>query len=216
MITLYYSPQSCSLIPHIFLKELNVNYNTQLVSIKDGMHKKPEFLMLNPKGKITIIKHANKVITETIAILHYIMDIYPSSALIPKDIKKKSNVWEWVSFFSTSLHTAFIRLFRPNYFTSYKEDYKHIQQLANKDIADIFLTIDNILSNQNYLNGEDFQLCDIFLFNYGRWGNLASIPTKNYLSFAKFMTKIAQRLAVTSVMQTEDICLYRDVYPLLK
>ncbi len=214
MIKLYYSPQSCSLIPHILLEELGANYETQLVSLKDNMHKQPEFLKINPKGKIPIIQDNGKIITETIAIVNYIADLYPNDNIFPKkNLQKKSDIMEWICYYNNTLHTAFLRLFRPNHFTTDKQAYQKIQNLANQDIDSAFQNIDLLLKNHNYLNGTEFQLCDIFLFNYGRWGNLAAKPTKKYVNLANFMYRIAKRHAVKYVLQKEKIDLYRDLLP---
>ena len=215
MITLYYSPQSCSLIPHIFLKEVEADYKIELIHIREEMHKKPKFLAINPKGKLPVIEHKGKIITETLAIMSYIANLHPETPLLSKDLLEKTNVWEWASFFNSSLHTAFLRYYRPNYFITDKEHYQKVQNLADQDIANIFAKIDSILANSSFLMGENFQLCDIFLFNYGRWGNLASKPTKEYPNFAKFMEKVSKRNAVFSVLKEEKIQLYRDLMPII-
>ena len=73
--------------------------------------------------------------------------------------------------------------------------------------------MDFLLKDRDYLNGEEIQICDICLFNYGRWGNLAEKPTKTYPNLAKFMERVATRASVQKALQQEGIELYRDVAP---
>ena len=117
MFELYYFPQSCSLIPHIYLEELKADYEAKIVNLRAEEQHSEEFIKLNPKKKIPVLVHGEKVVTETLAILSYLADIHPETNFFPRsDIQKKSDVMEWMAFFLGSLHINFIRLFRPYYF----------------------------------------------------------------------------------------------------
>ena len=120
---------------------------------------------------------------------------------------------EWLLFFATSLHISFIRLFRPNYFVTGKENYNLVQSNANQEIAKNFSLLDKLLGERDYLNNGEVQICDISLFNYGRWGNLAEKPTKDYPNLARFMEKIALIPSVKKILSKEGIGLYRDQLP---
>ena len=219
MFELYYFPQSCSLIPHIYLEELQTDYEAKIVNLRKNEQHSEEFMEINPKGKIPVLVHqdetiGSKTITETLAILIYLAGVHPETNFFPcSDIQKKSDVIEWMSFFLGPLHTNFIRLFRPYYFIADKEHYYSIQKQTNQEIGEHFSKLDFLLKDRDYLNGEEIQICDICLFNYGRWGNLAEKPTKTYPNLAKFMERVATRASVQKALQQEGIELYRDVAP---
>ena len=74
MFELYYFPQSCSLIPHIYLEELQTDYEAKIVNLRKNEQHSEEFMEINPKGKIPVLVHqdetiGSKTITETLAIL---------------------------------------------------------------------------------------------------------------------------------------------------
>lgn len=216
MLKLYYSPQSCSLIPHIFLEELKSDYETELVDVKTQQNKKAQFLKINPRGKIPALAHNQRIITETVAIINYLADIHDETNFFPqKDISQKTANLEWMLYFATSVHNAFLRLFRPNYFIIEKKDYSLVQQFADKEIEKILTTVDTHLENQSYLNGEVLQICDVYFFNYGRWGNLANKPTKDYTNLSRFMNQVAETASVTKILKKEAIGLYREQKPVI-
>ena len=214
MFELYYFPQSCSLIPHIYLEELQADYEAKIVNLRAEEQHSEEFIKLNPKKKIPVLVHGEKVVTETLAILSYLADIHPETNFFPRsDIQKKSDVMEWMAFFLGSLHINFIRLFRPYYFLADKQHFSAIQKQTNQEIGEHFSNLDAFLEDRNYLNGAEIQICDICLFNYGRWGNLAAKSTKEYPNLAKFMERVATRASVQKALQQEGIKIYRDTAP---
>ena len=100
MFELYYFPQSCSLIPHIYLEELQTDYEAKIVNLRKNEQHSEKFMAINPKGKIPVLVHqdetiGSKTITETLAILIYLAGIHPETNFFPcSDIQKKSDVIE--------------------------------------------------------------------------------------------------------------------------
>jgi glutathione S-transferase len=89
-ITFYHNPMSRSRIVHWMLEELGAPYETKLLSFEKGEHKTPEFLAINPMGKLPTIVHRGVVITETAAICLYLADAFPAAGLAPAigDLKR--------------------------------------------------------------------------------------------------------------------------------
>ena len=85
MLTLYYSPGACSLAPHIALEEAGASYALQLVSIPKGEQQAPEYLNVNPRGKIPALRTDEGVLTENVAILTYIARTSLQERLLPED-----------------------------------------------------------------------------------------------------------------------------------
>ena len=81
MIKLYFSPGSCSLASHIVLEELGIAYESVLVSLKDGEHKKADFLKINSRARVPALNVDGKILTETVAILTYLGGGYAERGL---------------------------------------------------------------------------------------------------------------------------------------
>ena len=95
----FYNPMSRARIVHWMLEEVGVPYTTQLVRFDTGEHKRPEFLGINPMGKLPTIKHGNTVVTEAAAICTYLADEFPQAKLnIPIGDKRRGPYLKWLFF----------------------------------------------------------------------------------------------------------------------
>ncbi len=77
MLTLYYLHGACSMAPHIALEEAGAQYTLQLVSLPKGEQQAPEYLNLNPRGRVPALRTEDGVLTENVAILTYIARSFP-------------------------------------------------------------------------------------------------------------------------------------------
>jgi len=83
-ITFFHNPMSRGRIVHWMLEEVGAPYETKVLSFDKGETKTPEFLALNPMGKIPTIVHRGVVVTETAAICTYLADAFPAAGLAPR------------------------------------------------------------------------------------------------------------------------------------
>jgi glutathione S-transferase len=81
-IRLFYSPGACSFAPHILLNEIQIPFELMLTALGEGAHKKPEFLEINPKGRVPVLQHNDQTITEVPAILFYLSSLRPELQLM--------------------------------------------------------------------------------------------------------------------------------------
>jgi glutathione S-transferase len=88
--TLYYSPGSCSLAPHIVLEEIGLPYSLSLASTSDGTTRSEAFRRLNPKGRVPVLVSGDFVLTEAPAILLHLALSNPSAGLVPASTDPKS------------------------------------------------------------------------------------------------------------------------------
>lgn len=82
-LKLYFFPGTCARVSLIALEELNIPFETQLVVLMRGEHKSPDYLKLNPKGKVPTLLVDGQPLTETLAILNYLNKSYPQAKLLP-------------------------------------------------------------------------------------------------------------------------------------
>jgi len=95
-IVFYMNPQSRAAMTHWMLEEIGCPYRTEVLSYGPQM-KSPEYLAINPMGKVPAIKHGKTVITETGAILSYLADLFPEANLAPP-IGKRGDYYRWMYF----------------------------------------------------------------------------------------------------------------------
>ena len=85
MLKLFYAPQTCALASHIALEEAGADYETVRVDFRTGEQKKPDYLAVNPKGRVPALVTGHGVLTETPAILAFVAQTYPKARLAPLD-----------------------------------------------------------------------------------------------------------------------------------
>lgn len=85
MLNLYFAPSTCALASHIALEDAGATYTTTRINFATADQTKPEFLKLNPKGRVPALVTERGVLTETPAMLAFIAQRYPAARLAPLD-----------------------------------------------------------------------------------------------------------------------------------
>lgn len=107
MLTLYHNPHSRSAMVHYMLHELGEPFEIVPVDLQKGEHKSPEFLKLNPMGKIPVLRDGDAVVTEVPAILTYLADKYPKAGLAPAiDAPDRGAYLRWMFFYGSCIEPA--------------------------------------------------------------------------------------------------------------
>ena len=106
-IVLYYTPHSRAVAIAVLLEELGAAYTTELLDLKAGDQRRPEFLAINPMGKVPTLRHGDAVITEQVAICLYLADLFPAAGLAPAcDDPQRGPYLRWMVFYSSCLEPA--------------------------------------------------------------------------------------------------------------
>jgi glutathione S-transferase len=107
MLTLYFAPGASSFAPHIALHEIGVPFEAKPMSFKQNDMRKPDYLALNPEGKVPTLVVDGRPLTEVAAILFYLAKRYPETGLLPPDdIEAQAQALSWMSFIASTLHPA--------------------------------------------------------------------------------------------------------------
>ena len=94
------------------LKELDSDFEFVPVNILAGEHRRPDFLRLNPAGKVPVLVDGDLVLTESAAIVMYLADKYRDKGLLPADLKERAEAYRWVMFAVTELEQPLWRITR--------------------------------------------------------------------------------------------------------
>src|SRR4029453_9395775 len=112
-IKLYYAPGACSLASHCAIEETGVAYETQRLNLQEGDQRKPEYLKLNPRGRVPTLVVDGHVLTENVGIMTYIAGGNPKAGLWPKDTWHQAAAVATMAWLSNTVHTTVGHLFRP-------------------------------------------------------------------------------------------------------
>ena len=107
MLTLYFAPGSSSMAVHIALHEIGVPFEARPMSFRNRDMRAPEFLALNPEGKVPVLIVDGRPLTEVAAILFYLAKRFPDAELLPReDPEADAQALSWMSFIASTLHPA--------------------------------------------------------------------------------------------------------------
>lgn len=103
---LYFAPGSSSMAPHIALHEIGVEFEGRPMSFKRKDMRAPDFLAINPEGKVPVLLVDGRPLTEVAAILFYLARRFSEADLLPRDDEGQAQAISWMSFLAATVHPA--------------------------------------------------------------------------------------------------------------
>ncbi len=160
MIKLYGSPKSSAGRCVWTLEEIGVPYELIGVNMQAKEHKSPEFLAINPNGKIPAMVDGDLTLFESVAITEYLAAKYKPE-LLGKTIEEKAITNQWGHWAMSELQPPVIEIFIQKYFMpADKRDEAVIAKNFEK-LPALFSVLEKKLENKKYLNGDQFTLADL-------------------------------------------------------
>lgn len=196
---LYYAPDTCSLSPHIVLRELGLPFTPIKVDNKtkrtaDGR----DFLTINPKGYVAALELAEgQILTEGPVIVQYLAELKPECGLVPAAGSwERLRLQEWLNFINSEIHAGSAPLFN----TTLPEEARAAicEKLFRR-----FDFLQHRLAESHYLAGATFSVADAYLFTVLRWCRFFSIDLYRWPALSDYMTRIEARPAVQAALLAE-------------
>ena len=192
MIELFYSPTPNGRKVSIMLEETKIKYKITSINLGKEEQFKPEFLKINPYGKIpAIIDHEKDlVLIESGAILIYLAR--KSNQFLHKE--NEIRIFEWLMFQTGNVGPMLGQHHHFHHFNPGKSKYAEDRFFKNS--IRVYEVLDKILSKNNYLAGEDYSIADIATFPWIARHNWHDIGLKKYKHLSKWYEFISDRSAV--------------------
>jgi len=168
-LTLFTSPRACSSACHIALGESGLDYDIELVKIRDGQHQTKEYLRVNPWGKIPALRIDDEVLTEAQAIFSYIGDTSANDLLPQNDALARARAHEWMNFLTATVHIAFRPLFKPQYLIGDENLYPKLRETGIPVLKNTLLEVNRRLENRDWALGESYSVVDPYLLVFWIW-----------------------------------------------
>jgi len=206
-IKLYYAPGACSLASHIALEESGLTYETQRLNLANGDQRQPEYLKLNPRGRVPTLVVDGKVMTENVGIVTYIAGGYPKAKIWPKDTWHQAKAVSTMAWLSNTVHPAYGHYFRPARYADDEASQASLKAKGKETFEGCLREIDGLLEGRKWAIGEHFTVVDGYLVVFYRWGNRAGLPVKALKNYTALIERVLERPAVSKVMADEGITL---------
>lgn len=208
MYTLYYFPSNASAAPHMLLEEIGADHELVLVDKKAGAQKAPDYLKLNPTGRIPVLIDDGQVIYESAAIMLHLVDQHPQAGMAPAyGSPQRALFYQWLVFLTNSRQEAQMLWFYPERLVG--EDQAaatKIKQAAEQRIAGFLDIIEaHLQANGPYFLGNSASAVDIYFTMLARWARGMDHPPRGRSSVARLLDLTTNRPAVKRAYAQEGV-----------
>ncbi|SNY91991.1 glutathione S-transferase [Cohaesibacter sp. ES.047] len=185
-LTLYHCPQTRSSSTRIILDELGAPYDLHVMNLKAGENRKPDYLKINPLGKVPAIKHGETIITEQIAIAIYLGDLFTDAGLAPTILDPDRGAYlRWMLFYAACFEPAVVD-------KAQSRDSGPEAMSVYGSYDQVLEMLEVVLSNGPYLLGDRFSIADIQWASALHWTMMfGAVPERQV--FADYRDRIIAR-----------------------
>ncbi|HEX3339440.1 MAG TPA: glutathione S-transferase [Pseudolabrys sp.] len=189
-LTLYHASQSRSSVALWMLEETGQPYDIKLLRLSAGDNLKPDYLAINPMGKVPALKHGDTVITELAAICTYLADEFPDKKLnVPIGSPKRGTYLKWLFFGPGCLESAMVDRAAP------RKDAADRKMLGYGDFDTTMNVLARAVEKGPWLMGDQFTAADVVIGASIRWGMIFKLVPERK-EFVDYAARIAMRPAV--------------------
>lgn len=194
----YHAPQTRSFAIRWLLEELgSPPHELKVLNMKKGEHKTPEFLAINPMGKVPAIAHGDALVTEVGAIAIYLADLFPEAQLAPViGDTARGTYLRWIVFNHGAIEPAIADRWR-------KIEPSMASAMSYGTYDDTVNALVGAVSGGSYILGERFSAADVVIGSAVRWMTLFKLlPEKP--EFASYIERLTSRPAFKSAMAKDE------------
>ncbi len=190
MLTLYFCPGTSSMAPHIALHEIGAPFETRAISLRQKTNRTPEYLALNPEGKVPTLLVDGRPLTEVAAILLYLARRYPEAGLLPRDdIEAEAQAVSWMSFIAATVHPA------------RRQGLEHARS--------VYAVVEKRLGDRTWALGDRFSIADIHLFRlFWRFRTSLNPEPGEFPSLVAHHDRMMARPSVKKTIEVESVVGY--------
>jgi glutathione S-transferase len=201
MFKLYYAPGTCALASHIALQEAGATYTTERLDFKSNQQNSPEYLAINPKGRVPALVTERGILTETPAILVFIAQSFPQAKLAPLDDPYTfAQVQAFNSYLCSTVHVAHAHKGRGYRWAADEASFADMKQMVPKSVGASFALIERDMLKGPWVMGDTYTICDPYLFTMAGWLEGDSVDLSKLPKVIEQRNRMSERPAVRKVL----------------
>jgi glutathione S-transferase len=199
---LYHMPGACSLADLIVLQWIGADHEPVRMSLESI--KSPDYLAINPGGTVPLLAHGELSLTENVAILGYLADLYPEARLLGDGSPRaRAEVMRWLGFLNSDVHKAFKPIFTPQRFLKDAAMAPVLADNARGQVREYLARLDDQLDGRDWLTGER-SIADPYLFVLSRWSAAKKIDMQGLDNLARFVRMMDGDAGVQAALRAES------------
>jgi len=208
MLKFFYGPNACSLASHIALAEAGAEFEAIRLDLKSGEQRKPEYMAVNPKGRVPALVTPRGTLTENVVILGWVAQTYPQAHLRPEgDFFAFSEMQAFNLYLAATIHVTFAHLFRSERYADSESAREEMKTKVPSSLAMQWNLIEDRLSDgRPWVCGKQYTVADAYLYVFARWlerdgaGGSSAMPLTR-----AHRARMQERAAVKKVLAAEII-----------
>lgn len=196
-LVFYTNPMSRGRIIRWMLEEVGQPYETRLVQW--GANRTPEYLKVNPMGKVPTVVHGDTVVTECAAICAYLADAFPQAGLAPPSGSRlRGPYYRWLFFGAGPIEAA-----AGAKAMGWESSEDKRMMLGYGCMEDVVNTLDQALQGREHLVGDSFTAADLYIASHLAWGMQFGTIEKRP-SFEAYVARHTARPASIRASEIDD------------
>lgn len=199
-LTLYYTPGTCAQAVRIALEEAGAPYDLVRVDFASGQQRTPEYLAVNPKGRVPALVTPHGTLTETPALLAYVVQSFPEAGLAPTDAYGFARMQEFHSYLASTVHVAHAHRPRASRWADEPEAQAAMQRKVAQNMTECFDLIEtHYLPPADlgpWVMGEQYTVADGYLFTIGTWLESDGVDIARFPKVYAHAQRVRERPAV--------------------
>jgi glutathione S-transferase len=170
MLTLYYAAHTCSLASHIALADAGAVYELKRIDFRTGEQQSPDYLRINPKGRVPALATQRGILTETPAMLAFIAQGFPEAGLAPADDAFAfAELQAFNSYLCSTVHVAHAHRMRGQRWADEETSLADMKRKAPRSVGACFETIETHMLRGPWVMGDRYTIADPYLFTLAQW-----------------------------------------------
>jgi len=206
MLNLFYAAHTCALASHIALEEVGADYMLTRISFASADQRKPDYLKINPKGRVPALVTERGVLTETPTMLAYIAQSFPEARLAPIDDPFAfAQAQAFNSYLCSTVHVSHAHRMR-GYRWVEADDMHSIEAMKKKvpqSVYEGFALIEQHMLAGPWVLGESYSICDAYLFTLAQWLEADGVDPARLPRIAEHSRRVGDRPAVQRAVAAE-------------
>ena len=205
-LTLYYAPGACSLVPHVALEEAGGAFDAVRLILADGDQRKPDYLALNPKGRVPTLLVDGKPLTEVIAIVTYLDRRFTTAGILPAhDPLLLAHAYEVMTWLASTVHVAFAQITRAERYADDPEIRAALAAPGRERFVRALGGLEALAAAKDaWLVGETFTAVDSYALVVRRWAERIGVDLSAYPAWTAKGDRALARPSVVRVLAQES------------
>jgi glutathione S-transferase len=201
MLKLFYAVGSCALASHIALEEAGAEYEAVRLDLAVGDQRKPEYLKVNPKGRVPALITDSGILTETPAILAYVAQVFPKAQLAPlADPFAFARVQAFNSYLCSTAHVNHAHFTRGSRWADEPASLEDMKRKVPKNVGESFALMESEMVEGPWVMGNAYTICDPYLFTVSGWLTRDGVDIARFPTIHDHHQRMAERPAVKKVL----------------